>query len=224
VSRWITPPRIGGELAAFHLGGAALQDELLLEAVRVTGAAPGAAAHNLELSVGVLEDADLAGARLPRLELRNCRVAGGSLANAAVGGGVAERCSFQGVRLTGLSWQEGVLRDVTFHGCRIDLASFAATQLERVRFEDCTLAQSDLQEARLTAVVFQDCDLSEVDLTGARLAAGCELRGCVLDGARSIERLRGARMPYVDVLAGAATFASALGIAILAEEDDDLAC
>jgi len=112
--------------------------------------------------------------------------------------------------VTGLSWQDGVLRDVVFRGWRVDLASFAATRLERVRFEDCTLAQSDLQDARLAAVVWRDCDLREIDLGGVRLGAACELRGCVLDGARGVERLRGARMPYADVLAAATTFAGAL--------------
>jgi uncharacterized protein YjbI with pentapeptide repeats len=77
-------------------------------------------------------------------------------------------------------------------------------------FEDCTLAQSDLQDARLAAVVWRDCDLREIDLGGVRLGAACELRGCVLDGARGVERLRGARMPYADVLAAATTFAGAL--------------
>ena len=61
--------------------------------------------------------------------------------------------------------------------------------------------------------------LTEVDRTGARLSAGCELRGCVIDGARSVERLRGARMPYVDVLAAAGTLAGALGITLIPDDD-----
>ena len=217
----ITPPRTveADRLSAFDLGAGGLHDELELEAVHVTGASPEAAIANLELDVAHLDAVDLAGARLPRLALRNCRLTGGDLANVAVRGGVAERCAFEQVRLTGLSWHEGVLRDVSFHGCRIDLASFAATRLERVRFESCSLAHSDLQDARLAAVAFEDCDLHEIDLSGARLSAGCELRGCVLDGARGVERLRGARMPYVDVLAAAATFAGALGIEILREDE-----
>jgi uncharacterized protein YjbI with pentapeptide repeats len=222
VARTITPPRVPAGLAAIDLGAGGIHDDLELEAARLTGAAPGLAARSLELSACHLQDVDLGAARLPRLALRNCRVSGGNLANVAVRGGVAERTSFEGVRLTGLSWHEGVLRDVTFRGCRIDLASFAASRLERVRFEDCTLAQSDLQDARLAAVRFEDCNLNELDLAGARLTAGCELRGCTLEGARGVEHLRGARMPYEDVLAAALTFAGALGIGLLDEEEDDV--
>jgi len=223
VARSITPPSIDepGRLTAIVLGDTGLVDELELDDVRVTGEARESSVRGLECSAAVLDDVDLTSARLPRLALRNCRVTGGSLANVTVRGGSAERCAFDRVRLTGMLWQEGVLRDVTFHGCRIDLASFAATRLERVRFEDCNLAQADLQDARLTAVVFCRCDLRGADLAGAHVAAGCELRGCDLDGVRGIERLRGARMPYTDVLAAAATFAGALGIGIIADDEGD---
>ena len=219
----IAPPRIfeAHRLSAIELGAGNLHDELELEGVHLTGAVPPATVRNLELRCAHVENAELAGMDLPRLALRDCRIGAGSLANVTVRGGIAERCAFEGVRLTGLSWQEGVLRDVSFHGCRVDLASFAATRLERARFAGCTLAQSELQDARLAAVVFEDCDLREVDLSGARLAAGCELRGCVLDGARGVERLRGARMPYPDVIGAAATFAAALGIGIIRDDEPE---
>jgi uncharacterized protein YjbI with pentapeptide repeats len=223
VARPITPASIAqpSRLTAIDWGDAGLHDELGLEDVRVTGTARESSVRNLELSGAVLDDVDLTGGRLPRLALRNCLVTGGSLANVSIREGSAERCAFDRVRLTGILWQESVLRDVSFQGCRIDLASFAATRLERVRFEDCILAQADLQDARLTAVVFCDCDLREVDLTGAHVTAGCELRGCDLGGARGVERLRGARMPYIDVLAAATTFAGALGIEVIIDDEGD---
>jgi hypothetical protein len=46
-----------------------------------------------------------------------------------------------------------------------------------------------------------------------------ELEGCRLDGLRSFADLRGAAMPWPDVVAGAGAFASALGIAILEDKD-----
>ncbi len=219
----IAPPRIfeAHRLSAIDLGAAGLHDELELEGVHLAGAVAAATIRNLELRCAHLDNVELAGMDLPRLALRDCRISAGSLANVTVRGGIAERCTFDGVRLTGFAWQEGVLRDVSFHGCRVDLASFAATRLERARFTGCTLAQSDLQDARLAAVAFEDCDLREVDLTGACLAAGCELRGCVLDGARGVERLRGARMPYPDVIGAAATFAAALGIGIIRDDEPE---
>jgi uncharacterized protein YjbI with pentapeptide repeats len=55
-------------------------------------------------------------------------------------------------------------------------------------------------------------------LTGASLAGAVmkdvELRGCDLENVTGAAALRGARMPWNDVLASAATLAAALGIAI----------
>ena len=216
MDRSIVAPKVPAvdRLSTFDLAAEPLSDELELADVLVTGAACGITARNVELSGAWLRDIDVAGARLPRLDLRDCRVSGANLANVAVTDGVAERCGFENVRLTGFSWHDGILRDVSFRDCRIDLASFAASRLERVLFEDCMLTQTELRDARLSAVLFVDCDMREIDLAGVRLSAGCELRGCVLDGARSVAQLRGAQMPYVDVLSAAGTFAQALGIAI----------
>ena len=142
VASSVTPPRIAasGALTPFDLGDATLHDELTLEAAYVTGAARDSSVRNLELTAAHLDGADLAGGRLPRLALRNCRITGGSLANA-----------------------------------------------KRTR--------------------------------SSRVA--CELRGCDLEGARAVERLRGARMPYADVLAAAASFAGALGIGIMAGDQGE---
>jgi uncharacterized protein YjbI with pentapeptide repeats len=65
-------------------------------------------------------------------------------------------------------------------------------------------------------VRFEDCDLTEADLTGVRID-GCELRGCTLDGLAGVERLRGAAMPWADLVGNAALFATALGIRPLDE-------
>ena len=46
----------------------------------------------------------------------------------------------------------------------------------------------------------------------------CELAGCTLDGLAGAERLRGAAMPWADVVGNAALLAAALGIRVL---DDD---
>jgi uncharacterized protein YjbI with pentapeptide repeats len=66
----------------------------------------------------------------------------------------------------------------------------------------------------MKSVLFQSCDLSEADLTGARLGR-CELRGCTLAGLRGIECLRGAGVPWADVVGTAGTLATALGIHVL---------
>lgn len=217
----VTAPRVAPHLTPVDLDGGGLGDELLLDSVVLTGSAGhGATARNLELVRSRLLEVDLASARLAHLSIGDCEVRGGNLANVAVRGGVAQRTRFEQVRLTGLTWHEGTVRDVTFRGCRVDLASFAASRLERVRFEDCLMVQVELQDARLAGVVFERCDLTEADFSGARLAAGCELRGCTLDGARAVERLRGARMGLTDVIAAAGVFAATLGIGILDDDED----
>jgi uncharacterized protein YjbI with pentapeptide repeats len=82
------------------------------------------------------------------------------------------------------------------------------------------LVQADLTGVRLDAVRFEDCDLTEADLSGARLHR-CELRGCRIDGLRAMDRLRGAAMPWPDVVAAAGAFAAALGVRVLDEDAGD---
>jgi uncharacterized protein YjbI with pentapeptide repeats len=107
---------------------------------------------------------------------------------------------------------------VVLSECRIDLASFAASTLEQVVFDGCILRQTDFQEAELRAVRFVDCDLSAADLSGARMSR-CELQGCTLEGVRGAEGLRGAAMPWPDIVAAAGTFADALGVRVLEPDE-----
>jgi hypothetical protein len=44
-----------------------------------------------------------------------------------------------------------------------------------------------------------------------------ELRRCQLDGVRGVEALRGARMPWNDVLENAPLFAAAIGVEVIDE-------
>jgi hypothetical protein len=45
--------------------------------------------------------------------------------------------------------------------------------------------------------------------------ARCELRGCILDGMRGADRLRGVAMPWEDIVASAGTFAAAVGVTVI---------
>jgi uncharacterized protein YjbI with pentapeptide repeats len=96
-------------------------------------------------------------------------------------------------------------------------ATFAGTTFERVTFAGCLLAQSDFADALWRSVRLDGCDLTEADLRDLRID-GAELRGCTLAGLAGADRLRGAAMPWDDVLANAAMLAGALGIRVL---DDD---
>jgi uncharacterized protein YjbI with pentapeptide repeats len=74
--------------------------------------------------------------------------------------------------------------------------------------------QAELREALLRSVRFEHCDLTEADFTGLRID-GCELRSCTLDGLAGAERLRGAAMPWSDIVGHAGLFATTLGVRVL---------
>jgi uncharacterized protein YjbI with pentapeptide repeats len=135
-------------------------------------------------------------------------------ANRQARGLVAQRVEIHRCRLTGSELAEASLSDVTFADCRLDLAGLRMAKLERVVFRECRMAECELNEAKLTDVLFDQCDLRQATFSGARLER-VELRGCNLMALRGVEALRGARMPWNDVLESAQLFASALGVEIV---------
>lgn len=129
-------------------------------------------------------------------------------------GFAARRVEVLRTRMTGAQLPEGVLVDVTFADCRADLASFRFAKLERVVFRDCRLEEAEFYGVSLTDVLFERCDLRLASFAGVTVER-VELRGCKLEGAQGIESLRGARLPWNDVLEHAPLFASALGLEII---------
>jgi uncharacterized protein YjbI with pentapeptide repeats len=146
--------------------------------------------------------------------ISDARVTGEDLANLEAPELSLRRAELVRARLTGVQWTRGTIGDAVFRECRVDLAAFAGTTFERVLFEDCVLTQADFREALLRSVRLERCDLTEADLGGLRIDR-VELRGCTLDGVHGLERLRGAAMPWGDIVANAAQFAGALGIRVL---------
>jgi uncharacterized protein YjbI with pentapeptide repeats len=145
----------------------------------------------------VVADADWAGERalglaLSRVELRRCR-------------------------LTGAELGEATLADTVFDECRLDVSGLRHSRLERVVFRDCRMGECDFHGASLTDVLFERCDLSAANLASARLVR-VELRGCTLAGLHGAEALRGARLPWNDVLENAVLFASLAGVEILVDD------
>jgi uncharacterized protein YjbI with pentapeptide repeats len=161
-----------------------------------------------------LVDADLSGTKERGWRLVDVVVERGNFANLAADEGSLRRVVVTGARLTGLQLTRGTIGDAVFRDCRIDLATFAGTTFERVSFEGCLLGQAEFRESLFRSVRFEHCDLTEADLTGLRLD-GCELRSCTLDGVVALERLRGAAMPWGDVVGHAGELAAALGIRVL---------
>jgi len=87
-------------------------------------------------------------------------------------------------------------------------------KLERVVFRDCRMGECDLYEAALVDVLFESCELREATIAGVKVKR-VELRGCDLAGLQGVEALRGARMPWNDVLENGPLFASALALEIV---------
>ncbi len=120
-------------------------------------------------------------------------------------------------RLTGADLGEARLRDVTFDECRVDLVGLRHATLERVVFRDCRMGECDFYGAALTDVLFERCELRQATFAAVRLER-VELRACDLAGVRGADGLRGARMPWDDVLENAALFAWLAGIEIVTDD------
>lgn len=125
-----------------------------------------------------------------------------------------ERVEVRNARLTGAELAEARLRDVVFEECRIDLAGLRHATLERVVFRDCRMSECELYAASLKDVLFERCELREATFSGVTIQR-VELRGCDLTAARGAEALKGARMPWNDVIENAALFAAIAGIEIV---------
>jgi uncharacterized protein YjbI with pentapeptide repeats len=192
-------PRLEDELAELALG-------------------PEELAAGTSFSEARLVDVDLSAARLGGLRLADVVVERGNLANLVAPELSLRRVAVSGARLTGVQWPRGTIADAVFRDCRVDLATFAGSTFERVTFDGCLLAQADFREALLRSVRFDRCDLTEADFTGVRIDR-CELRGCTLEGLAGLERLRGAAMPWADVVGNAGLLAAALGIRVLDEDE-----
>jgi len=126
----------------------------------------------------------------------------------------ARRVELRRCRLTGAELGEAMLHDVAFLECRVDLVGLRFAKLERVAFRDCRMGECDLYGASLKDVLFERCELREATFSTATLER-VELRECDLTGLRGAEALRGARLPWNDVLENAPLFAAVLGIEIV---------
>lgn len=210
-------PRLEGELDVLALGpesfGVAASSDV--EGAHIAGAnLVGVRAGGVRFHEARLVDADLGGARLDGLQLVDVAIDRGNFANLTAPELSLRRVAVSSARLTGAQWTRGSIADTLFLDCRIDLATFAGTTFERTTFENCLLARTDFRESLLRSVRFDRCDLTEADLTLVRLDR-CELRGCTLDGLTAADRLRGAAMPWEDVVGNAGLLATTLGIRIL---------
>ena len=101
--------------------------------------------------------------------------------------------------------------------CRADFGGFRHAKLTRVVFRDCRLEEADFAGATLTDVTFERCELRRASFASCRIDR-VELSGCALAELVGVESLRGARMPWNDILENAPLFAQGLGIQVLPDE------
>lgn len=200
-------PRLPEALAPLDPAG--LEDEGCYETVELTGAGALSVRH-LTLAQCRLRGV-LAGSKLPDLHVRDATLSGADLANLHAPAAALRRVAIEQARLTGATLSEASLGDVTLSGCRMDLVSLAGARVERVVFADCDLREASFGEAILRDVRFECCDLRGAELARVRLQR-VGLAGCRLEGINAVGDLRGASMPWPDIVANAGLFAAAAGI------------
>jgi uncharacterized protein YjbI with pentapeptide repeats len=170
--------------------------------------------HDLRLLEVVLAGADLSGRAASGLTLRDVEIRDGDWSTLRADRGSLTRVDATGLRATGVELGESRLRDVCLVECRLDLSSFRHATFERVVFRNCRLDEADFYGATMTSVLFVHTTLVGASFEAA-LFDRCELRSCELDGLRGVERMRGVRMPWPDVVQIAGLLAAAAGIEIV---------
>jgi uncharacterized protein YjbI with pentapeptide repeats len=147
----------------------------------------------------------------------DARIENGDFSNTRAVGSSVRRSELHLCRLTGVELAEAAWSDVVLTECRADFAGMRHARLERVVFRDCRLEEADFGGASLTDVAFERCELRRASFAGVRVER-VQLAGCDLTELVGVEALRGARMPWDDVLQNAPLFAQALGIRALVDE------
>jgi uncharacterized protein YjbI with pentapeptide repeats len=213
-------PKLDGDLTPRDLAALWIENEDRFEGMDFTGVAPG----DLRARNVTIEDCRIAGAlasaRLPDLHLHDALIEGADLANVDLTDAHLSRLTITSARLTGAQLTRATLQDVTLTDCRLDFAILAEARLDRVHLRNCVLTESTLEQAQLRDVRFDGCDLTRASL-GQSQHTRVELHGCRLDGVRSLSDLRGAAMPYPDLVDQAANLAAALGVRVATDPDED---
>ena len=160
----------------------------------VDAVVPSGRLHDLELREVRLAAADLSGRVASGLTLRDVEIRDGDWSTLRADQASLTRVEASGLRGTGVELGASALRDVAFVECRLDEADFYGATLTSVLFE----------HTRLVGATFEEASFD-----------GSELRGCELEGLRGVERLRGVRMPWPDVVQLAGLLAAAAGIELV---------
>lgn len=161
-----------------------------------------------ELRGLALEPTNVRGLQLRDVVMRDC-----DLSNVDGREGSLRRVEIHDSKLVGFGLAGGTAQDLRVANSTVALASFAFMRLRDVIFENVDLTEASFMKAQLEHVEFIDCRLSGTDFRDVTVK-DCVIRGTPLDGVLGVESLRGVTMPWVDVVASAATLATGLGIII----------
>jgi uncharacterized protein YjbI with pentapeptide repeats len=170
-----------------------------------------------EMAVGVsLDGVDLVESRRSPLTLVDSVLRRCDLAAAVWQQVTMRQVELLDCRAVGLRLSVDLAQDVYLEGCRLDSATL---RISRVRglvvFDGCTFAEAVIG-GDLSAVVFTGCGFDGAEFA-AIAAAGCDLRGSRLGGARGLLTLRGARVTTDQTVSFAPRLASEAGFTVEAD-------
>ncbi len=183
-------------------------DEVAAPDVAASIEAPG-----LDVSRCRVVGVSLIGALLPRsrwsdVVFERCDFAGADLTGATLNRVVLRDCRLNGALLGGTR-----LRDVLIAGCLLDSTHLRLAKGERIRIERCRAVGLDLSGTEATEVVITECDLTGADVSQSRLP-GLRLVGSTVDGLRGAPSLRDAVIDPDQVLPLGLALLHALGITV----------
>jgi len=187
----------------------------------------------------VVATADYIGQRAEGLDFGDVRVEGGRWSGVTIEGFRAFDVRFTGCDLAGLVLQDDVvIRNAYFERCRMTGATLAGAKLNEVQFVDCVLDDANFRMLEGVFVRFVDCSMVMIDLYGAKLDrsavvrsnlrgadftnAFCkdvDLRGSEMLDIRGADALRGATIDSAQAHGLALSFAAALEIKVVDEDD-----
>lgn len=167
-----------------------------------------------EMAVGVaLDGVDLAQSRRGPLTLVDSVLRRCDLSAAVWQQVTLRQVELLDCRALGLRLSVDLAQDGYAEGCRFD---HAVLRVERVRgllvFAGCSFGDAVLS-GDLSAVAFTDCSFAGTEFA-ATAAAGCDLRGSRLEGARGLLTLRGARLTVEQTVSVAPRLAIEAGLVV----------
>ncbi|BCJ38511.1 hypothetical protein Athai_60140 [Actinocatenispora thailandica] len=193
-----------------------LDGELALTAAGIERADAAGSTADGEISGSLLRAVDVSESRWGPLELTDVALRGADLSNAEWAPVTARRVEVVSCRATGWRLSLALAADLYVADTRLD---YAVVRIDRTKgfvvFEGCAFGSAQLG-GDLRNVLFVDCELDGVEFA-ATAAAGCDLTGSRIAGARGLHSLRGARISPEQAAVAGAQLAREAGLQVSAD-------